>query len=91
LNGQIREQEIKEMASEIINLSEELKIPFIASNHVYYCEDKEKLLKEIIVANEGMNGIRHYLYSQATLENKEDRFAYLPSQHLLTLKEAIDN
>ncbi|CAG8839044.1 412_t:CDS:1, partial [Racocetra persica] len=70
---------------------EEAKIPVIASHHVYYCQSKERLLKEIIVANEGMNGTRHYLYNQATLDEKEDRFAYLPPQHLLTLEEMIDN
>src|SRR5205814_4150422 len=34
---------------------------------------------------------RHYLYNQATLNDKEDRFAYLPPQHLLNLEEMIDN
>ncbi|CAG8684604.1 9284_t:CDS:2, partial [Ambispora leptoticha] len=39
----------------------------------------------------GMNGSRHYLYNQATLEDKEDRFSCLPPQHLLNLEEMIDN
>ncbi|CAG8559807.1 7854_t:CDS:2 [Cetraspora pellucida] len=91
LNGQISETELKEMTKKIINAAEEAKIPVIASHHVYYCQSKERLLKEIIVANEGMNGTRHYLYNQATLDEKEDRFAYLPPQHLLTLEEMIDN
>ncbi|WNE40930.1 MAG: DNA polymerase III PolC-type [Mycoplasmataceae bacterium] len=91
LNGQVREKEIKEMMKKVIEMCEELKIPVIPSNQVYYCESKERLLKEIIVANEGMNGNRHYLYSQATFEDKEDRFSSLPPQHLLTLKEIIDN
>jgi DNA polymerase III alpha subunit (gram-positive type) len=79
------------MTKKIIRAAEELKIPVVASHHVYYCENKERLLKEIIVANEGMNGSRHYLYNQATLNDKEDRFAYLPPQHLLNLEEMIDN
>ncbi|MEG7978836.1 MAG: hypothetical protein NY202_02845 [Mollicutes bacterium UO1] len=79
------------MLRKIIETAEELKIPSVASHNVYYCQSKEKLLKEIIVANEGMNGSRHYLYSQATLEEKEDRFSYLPQQHLLTLEEMVDN
>jgi DNA polymerase III subunit alpha, Gram-positive type len=91
LNGQIGEAELKKMTKKIIKVAEELKIPVIASHHVYYCEIKERLLKEIIVANEGMNGSRHYLYNQATLNDKEDRFAYLPPQHLLNLEEMIDN
>ncbi|CAG8445126.1 18106_t:CDS:2 [Cetraspora pellucida] len=91
LNGQISEVELKEMTKKIISAAEELKIPVVASHHVYYCQNKERLLKEIIVANEGMNGSRHYLYNQATLEDKEDRFAYLPPQYLLNLQEMIDN
>ncbi|CAJ0824608.1 6720_t:CDS:2 [Entrophospora sp. SA101] len=72
LNGQIGEAELKNMTKKIIVAAEELKIPAVASHHVYYCENKERLLKEIIVANEGMNGSRHYLYNQATLSDKED-------------------
>jgi DNA polymerase III alpha subunit (gram-positive type) len=68
-----------------------MNIPVISSHNVHHCERKEKILKEIIIANEGMNGIRHQLYSEATLEGKEDRFSYLPSQHLLGLEEIIDN
>ena len=79
------------MIKKIISTAEDLKIPAIASHHVYYCEKKERLLKEIIVANEGMNGSRHYLYNQATLEDKEDRFDSLPPQHLLNLEEMINN
>ncbi|CAJ0919119.1 490_t:CDS:10 [Entrophospora sp. SA101] len=91
LNGKIMENELKEMIYQIISVAEELKIPALASHNVHYCEKKEKILKEIIVANEGMNGVRHYLYSEATLEEKEDRFAYLPPQHLLNKEEMIDN
>src|SRR5439155_4621879 len=36
-------------------------------------------------------GVRHYLYREATLEEKEDRFASLPPQHLLTVEEMITN
>src|SRR3954467_12999310 len=79
------------MTKKIIGAAEELKIPVVASHNVYYCASKERILKEIIVANEGMNGSRHYLYNQATLEDKEDRFASLPPQHLPTLEEMIDN
>jgi DNA polymerase-3 subunit alpha (Gram-positive type) len=91
LNGQIGEKELKNLTWQIIKAAEELKIPAVASHNVYYCERREKLLKEIIVANEGMNGSRHYLYNQATLEEKEDRFSHLPPQHLLNLEEMIDN
>jgi DNA polymerase III alpha subunit (gram-positive type) len=79
------------MTTKIIKMAEELQIPAVASHHVYYCESKERLLKEIIVANEGMNGSRHYLYNQATLDDKEDRFACLPPQHLPNLEEIINN
>ena len=79
------------MLRKIIKTAEELKIPTIASHNVYYCKSKERVLKEIIVANEGMNGSRHYFYNQATLEDKEDRFANLPPQHLLNLEEMISN
>src|SRR3954453_18293157 len=79
------------MLGQIISHAERLNIPVILSHNVHYCESKEKLLKEIIVANEGMNGVRHYLYSEATLETKEDRFSFLPPQHLPNLEEIIDN
>src|SRR4051794_8799892 len=75
----------------IIRTAEKLSIPVIASHNVHYCQKKEKILKEIIVANEGMGGSRHYLYSEATFEEKEDRFANLPSQHLLSLEEMLNN
>ena len=78
------------MFSQIIRTAEELNLPLVASHNVHYCQRKEKLLKEIIVANEGMNGIRHYLYHEATGEGKKDSFANLPSQHLLSLEEIID-
>jgi len=91
LNGKIRETELKEMLEKIIINSNKLNIPSIANHNVYYCDDKEKILKEIVIANEGMNGIRHYLYNEATLESKEDRFSYLPPQHLPNLEEIIDN
>ena len=79
------------MLRNIFSKAEEMNIPIISSHNVHHCESKEKILKEIIIANEGMNGIRHQLYSEATLEGKEDRFSYLPSQHLLGLEEIIDN
>ena len=79
------------MTKKIVRTVEELKIPAVASHHVYYCHNKERLLKEIIVANEGMNGSRHYLYNQATLDDKEDRFTHLPPQHLLNLEEMINH
>ena len=68
-----------------------MNIPVIASHNVHYCESKEKILKEIIVANEGINGTRHYLYNEATLEEKKDHFSHLPPQHLLTLEEILKN
>ena len=78
------------MFSQIINTAEELKLPLIASHNVHYCQKKEKLLKEIIVANEGMNGTKHYLYYEATGEGKKDSFANLPAQHLLSLEEMLE-
>jgi DNA polymerase III alpha subunit (gram-positive type) len=71
-------------------MAETNAIPVIASNDVHYCQAKEKILKEIIVANEGMNGVKHNLYRSATLEGKEDKFANLPPQHLLSLEEIIN-
>jgi len=79
------------MTRQIIRVAAQLNIPFVASHNVHYCQSKEKILKEIIVANEGMNGSRHYLFHQATLEGKEDRFADLPTQHLLTAEEMLNN
>ena len=60
------------MLGRIISKAGELNIPTIAAHNVYYSESKERILKEIIVANEGMNGVRHYLYGEATLETKDD-------------------
>ncbi|KLL02008.1 MAG: DNA polymerase III subunit alpha [Mycoplasmataceae bacterium RC_NB112A] len=90
LSGKIGQFELQNMLSQIVNLAEELKIPAVASHNVHYSKKNEKLLKEIIIANEGMNGVRHYLYEEATREGKEDRFADLPSQHLLNLEEMIE-
>jgi DNA polymerase III alpha subunit (gram-positive type) len=69
LNGRVGETgeiELKKAARQIISMAEELNIPAVAYHNVHYCEKKEKILKEIIVANEGMNGSRHYLYDEAT-------------------------
>ncbi|MCE8163032.1 MAG: PHP domain-containing protein [Candidatus Moeniiplasma glomeromycotorum] len=90
LSGKIAQIELQTMFNQVINLAEELKIPVVASHNVHYSKKVEKLLKEIIIANEGMNGVRHYLYNEATLEGKEDRFTDLPPQHLLSLEEMIE-
>ncbi|RHZ35291.1 exonuclease domain-containing protein [endosymbiont GvMRE of Glomus versiforme] len=91
LSGKIGEMELKAMIVEIIRTAEGLNLPTIVSHNVHYCQSKEKKLKEIVVANEGINGSRHYLYYEATREGKEDRFADLPTQHLLNLEEMIAN
>jgi DNA polymerase-3 subunit alpha (Gram-positive type) len=91
LNGKIREEELKEISKEMIKLAEFLKIPTIASHNVHYCEKEEKIFKEIIVASEGMNNSKHYLYHEAVGEKNKDRFLNLPSQHLLTSEEMINN
>ena len=78
------------MLSQIISTAEKLNIPMVASHNVHYCQKKEKLLKEIIIANEGINGIKHYLYREATGEGKKDSFVNLPTQHLLSLEEMLD-
>ncbi|MCE8159113.1 MAG: PHP domain-containing protein [Candidatus Moeniiplasma glomeromycotorum] len=90
LSGKIRQTELQNMLSQIIRTAEELNLPLVASHNVHYCQKKEKLLKEIIVANEGMNGTKHYLYHEATGEGKKESFANLPTQHLLNLEEMID-
>src|SRR3954468_5724854 len=79
------------MVRQIISTAEELNLPVIAAHNVHYCQKKEKLLKEIIVANEGMNGTKHYLYHEATGEGKKDSFGNLPAQHLLNLEEMLDH
>nr|CAG8571297.1 5365_t:CDS:2 [Entrophospora candida] len=56
LNGRIRENELKAMILNIINMAKEINVPTIAYHNVHYCEKKRNILKEIIVANEGMNG-----------------------------------
>ena len=90
LSGKISQNELQNMFSQIISAAKELNIPVIASHNVHYCQKKERLLKEIIIANEGMNGTKHYLYEEATGEGKKDSFANLPDQHLLNLEEIID-
>ena len=35
---------------------------------------EQKIIKQIVVANEGMNGTKHSLYNKATLDGKGDRF-----------------
>jgi hypothetical protein len=38
-----------------------------------------------------MNGSKHPLYNEATLDGKEDRFANLPDQHLRSKEEIIED
>ena len=89
-NGYLTEKDLNNLCQRIIYLSEELEIKAIPSHNVHYSEKKEKILKDIIIANKGMNGKHHYLYWEATLDEKEDRFAFMPQQHLLTKEEMIE-
>lgn len=89
LNGQIGEIELKKILATIIQTTKLLNIPAISSHSVHYCYSEQKLIKEIIVANEGMNGSRHHLYNYATLDGKEDRFKNLPDEHLRNQEEII--
>jgi DNA polymerase III alpha subunit (gram-positive type) len=70
--------------------AEILKIPVVASNNVHYCEKRDKILRDILIANEGVNGLRHSLYREATMEGKFDNFNSLPDQHLLSIEELIE-
>ena len=91
LNGRMRENELKQMLLDITETAKSLDIPALASHNVHYCQPEQKIIKQIIVANEGMNGSRHPLYNEATLDGKEDRFANLPSQHLRSQEEIIED
>src|SRR5215213_2407755 len=83
------EAELKKMTVNIIQTAKSLNVLAIANHNVHYCQPEQKIIKQIVVANEGMNGARHSLYNEATLDGKEDRFANLPDQHLRTKEEII--
>jgi len=85
------EAELKQMIVNIIQTVNALNIPAVASHNVHYCQPEQKIIKQIVVANEGMNGARHPLYNEATLDGKEDRFANLPDQHLRRKEEIIED
>jgi len=85
------EAELKQMIVNIIQTANALNIPTVASHNVHYCQPEQKIIKQIVVANEGMNGARHPLYNEATLDGKEDRFANLPDQHLRRKEEIIED
>ncbi|RHZ36056.1 PolC-type DNA polymerase III [endosymbiont GvMRE of Glomus versiforme] len=91
LNGRMGEIELKKITAKIIQTARSLNIPMIANHNVHYCQPEQKIIKQIIVANEGMNGARHPLYNEATLDGKEDRFSNLPEQHLRNRKEIIED
>ena len=79
------------MILNIIQIAQSLNVPVVANHDVHYCQPEQKIIKQIIVANEGMNGSRHPLYNEATLDGKEDRFANLPNQHLRNREEIIED
>ncbi|WNE41953.1 MAG: DNA polymerase III PolC-type [Mycoplasmataceae bacterium] len=87
----IDEDELKSVLFSIIKAAKKIGIKVVATNNVHYCTKNQKKLKEIIVANEGMNGSRHSLYYYATSEFLEDGFDHLPEQHLRSKDEIIDN
>jgi len=85
------EAELKQMIVNIIKNANILSVPVIVSHNVHYCQPEQKIIKQIVVANEGMNGTKHFLYNEATLDGKEDRFANLPDQHLRYQEEIIED
>jgi DNA polymerase-3 subunit alpha (Gram-positive type) len=91
LNGKIEEKELKQMILNIIQTAQNLNVPVVANHDVHYCQPEQKIIKQILVANEGMNGSKHPLYNEATLDGKEDRFANLPEQHLRSKTEIIED
>jgi len=87
--GKISEKNLNNTIKKILKFSEKLGIITFFSHNVHYCKKKEKILKEIIVANEGIKGYRHYLYNELMMEKNEDKFSELPDQYLPELKEII--
>jgi len=87
----MKEAELKQMFSNIIKNAKSLNVPAVVSHNVHYCQPEQKIIKQIVVVNEGMNGSRHSLYNEATLDGKEDRFANLPDQHLRCREEIIED
>jgi len=85
------EAELKQMIANIIKTANILNVPAIVSHNVHYCQPEQKIIKQIVVANEGMNGTKHFLYNEVTLDGKEDRFANLPDQHLRYQEEIIED
>lgn len=87
----IRKSELESLLYSIIKCAKQLAVNVVATNNVHYSYESQKNLKEIIIANDGINGSRHRLYSYAVSGVADDGFASLPSQHLRSKKELIAN
>lgn len=88
----IKRNDLESILFSIISSSRRVGVKVVSVNNVHYSDKNQKKIKEIIVANEGINGSKHYLYNFATSEDlKCDGFESLPSQHLRTKREIIEN
>lgn len=89
--SRISEDDLKKSLFSIISASKKLGVKAVAVNNVHYCDKFQKKIKDIIVANEGMNGSKHSLYYFATSLDSIDGFNSLPDQHLRSREEIVDN
>ncbi len=87
----ISQKNLENLLSSLIAKVQQLHTRVIAVNNVHYCDREGAKIKEIIVANDGMNGSRHPLYNFAVSELFGDCFELLPAQHLRTMEEVAEN
>lgn len=91
MNKKIKRREIEKIIFSMISLFKKKNKIFVCSNNVHYCNENDKIIKKILVSNEGINGRRHPLYHEILSDDKKKIFFdNLPNQHLLKKKEIIE-
>lgn len=89
--ARISKSELESLLYSIIQCAKQLAVTVVATNNVHYSYESQKNIKEIIVANDGINGSRHRLYHYAISGASDDGFSNLPAQHLRSRKELVAN
>jgi DNA polymerase III subunit alpha, Gram-positive type len=90
-NEKISKSDLESILFSVISSSKRIGVKVVSVNNVHYSDKNQKKIKEIVIANEGINGSRHYFYDFAMEGLKRDGFESLPAQHLRTKREIIEN
>ena len=81
------EERIKNVLNDIIRIADELNIPIIASNNVYYTHKYQKIARDIYIMAKRIGGLHHPLYPR----NREERLTFVaPDAHLMTTSELLE-